>query len=99
MLSTLHQQFPSNLLAQPVQHVQMLVELLGSAAYAGVLHLPQPLRPMAGIVDVPSRTRNRPAAIQRFQAAHDARQILNSRERTRSQFTRRANLARAMLYT
>jgi hypothetical protein len=34
MLSTLRQQFPSNLLAQPLQHVQMLVQLLGAAANA-----------------------------------------------------------------
>src|SRR5437667_9517421 len=32
---------------------------------------------MAGIVDVPARTGNRPAAIQRFQAIHDSRQIFD----------------------
>src|SRR5438132_5044571 len=32
---------------------------------------------MAGIVDVPARTGNRPAAIQRFQAMHDLRQIFD----------------------
>jgi hypothetical protein len=68
VLAILCQQFPSNLLAQPLQHVQMLVQLLGAAANPGVLDLSQPLCPMTGIVDIPSCAGNRPAAIQHLQA-------------------------------
>src|ERR1019366_5749376 len=35
MLATLRQQFPPSLLAQVLQHVQLLVELFGSTADAG----------------------------------------------------------------
>ena len=35
MLATLRQQFAPRLLAQVLQHVQLLIELLGSAPHAG----------------------------------------------------------------
>src|SRR2546426_7143961 len=54
-----------------------LIKLLSSAASAGLWNFPQPLTAMAGIVDVPSGTRNRPAAIQRFQAIHDSGKIFD----------------------
>src|SRR5713226_6434410 len=97
MLATLRQQFPSNLLAQLLQHVQMLVQLLGATANAGVFDLSQPLRPMTGIVDVPSRTRNRPATIQRFQTAHDPGQILNRGHITPDPFAQSAYARLAMV--
>ena len=77
MLAALRQQFPPSVLAEVLQHVQPLVELFGSSANAGFANLSQPLRSMAGIVDVPSCTGNRPAAIHRFQAIYDPRQILD----------------------
>jgi hypothetical protein len=39
MLPVLRQQLPSNLLAQLLQHIQMLVELLGTAANANLFIL------------------------------------------------------------
>jgi hypothetical protein len=45
-----------------------------------LLDLSQPLRPMRWIVDIPSRTGDRPAAIRRFQATHDPRQIFDRRQ-------------------
>src|SRR5207245_3925603 len=77
MLVTLRQQFAPGLLAQVLQHVQLLIKLLSSAASAGLWNFPQPLTAMADIVDVPSSTRNRPAAIQRFQAIHDSGKIFD----------------------
>src|SRR5947199_10156660 len=60
-----------------MKNVHLLVELLCGRAEAGFPDLSQPLGAMAGIVDVPARTGNRPAAIQRFQAIHDSRQIFD----------------------
>ena len=37
----------------------------------------KPFGSMAGVVDIPSRARNRPAAIPRFQPIHDSRQIFD----------------------
>ena len=85
MLAALRQQFPPSVLAEVLQHVQPLVELFGSSANAGFANLSQPLRSMAGIVDVPSCTGNRPAAIHRFQAIHDPRQILDDGQITLGQ--------------
>jgi hypothetical protein len=66
MLATLRQQFSPGLLAQVLQHVQLLIKLLGSAASAGLGNFSQSLAAMAGVVDVPAGTGNRPAAIETF---------------------------------
>src|SRR3989442_6212446 len=70
---TLRQQFSPRLLAQMLQHVQLLVEVLGPPAHARLPDLAQPLGAMTGVVEVPSGTGNRPAAIHRLQAIHDSR--------------------------
>src|SRR5206468_4472418 len=75
MLATLRQQLAARLLAQVLQHVQLLVESFGSATDAGFVDLAQPLVSMTGIVDVPAGTGDRPAAIDRFQPTHDSGQI------------------------
>src|ERR1700730_413044 len=85
MLSTLRQQFPPSLLAQMLQHVQLLLELLGATADAGFSDLSQPLCSMTGIVNVPARTGNRPATIHRFQAIHDSGEIFDDGQITPSQ--------------
>jgi len=76
MFSTLRQQFAPSLLSQVLQHVQLLVELLGSPADASFADLSQPFGPMAGVVDVPACT-GRPAAVQRFQPIHNPGQIFD----------------------
>src|SRR6266566_4526945 len=77
MLATLRQQLAARLLAQVLQHVQLLVESFGSATDAGFLDLAQPLGSITGIVDVPAGTGDRPAAIDRFQPTHDSGQIFD----------------------
>src|SRR5260370_37842381 len=71
---TLRQQVSPRLLSQMLQHVQLLVEVLGPTAHAGLPDLAQPRGAMTGVVDVPSGTRNCPAAIPRLQAIQDSRQ-------------------------
>src|SRR5215471_18896269 len=44
---------------------------------------------MAGVVNISSRTRNRPAAIDRFETTHDPSQILGGGQITARQFTQR----------
>src|SRR5213594_4578755 len=66
MLATLRQQFAPGLLAQVLQHVQLLIKLLGAATGASLGDFPQPLAAMAGIVNVPAGTGNRPATIDCF---------------------------------
>ena len=67
MFATLAEKLAARLLAQVLQHVQLLIELLSSAARSGFADFCQPLAAMAGVVNVPAGTRNRPAAVQRFQ--------------------------------
>src|SRR5215469_1619140 len=97
MLATFYQQFPSHLLPQPLQEIQVLVEMFGSPADSGILDLFQPLRPMTRIVDVPSSARNRPAAIYRFQSTHHSRQLLGRRQITPCQFPQRTHTRLAMV--
>jgi hypothetical protein len=66
MFATLCQQFAPRLLAQVLQQIQLLVELLGSAADTGFLDFVQPLVSMAGVVDIPAGTGDCPATVQRF---------------------------------
>ena len=66
MSSTLRQQFSPSLLTEVLQHVQLQLELFGSAADAGFGDLSQPLVSMAAVVDLSSGTGDRPAAINRF---------------------------------
>ena len=49
------------------------------------------------IVDVPSRTGNRPAAIQRFQPIHDPRQIFDDGQITPGQFPQHAHAGLAVV--
>src|SRR5438876_7364020 len=64
---------------------------------AGFPDLSQPLGAMAGIVDVPARTGNRPAAIQRFQAIHDSRQIFDDRQVAPGEFSQHPHARLAMV--
>src|SRR5437762_13331297 len=52
---------------------------------------------MAGIVDVPARTGNRPAAIQRFQAIHDSRQIFDDGQVAPGEFSQHPHARLAMV--
>src|SRR5437667_10459752 len=52
---------------------------------------------MAGIVDVPARTGNRPAAIQRFQAIYDSRQIFDDGQVAPGEFSQHQNARLAMV--
>ena len=97
MFSTLRQQFPACLLAQVLQHVQLLVELFGSAADAGFRNLSQPLGSMAGVVDVPAGTGDCPAAIHRFQSTHDSRLIFDDGQMTSRQFPQHAHAVLAVV--
>src|SRR5258708_33523645 len=76
MLATLRQQFGPGLLAKGLQHIQLLIELLGAATGASLGDFPQPLAAMAGIVDVSSGTRGRPATIDCFLPTHHPGNIL-----------------------
>src|SRR5215469_10759342 len=76
VFATFRQQFPPCLLPQSLHHVQLLVEMFSTPANSGMRDLLQPLAAMTGVVDISSRTRNRPTAIYRFQTAHHSCQIL-----------------------
>ena len=89
-LRPLRQQFPPGLLAQVLQHVQLLIKLLGSAARAGLRDFLQPFTAMAGVVDVPTSTRNGPAAIQRFQAIHHPGKIFDDGQIAAGEFPQHA---------
>ena len=80
-----------------LQHVQLLVEVFGPPAHAGLSDLAQPLGAMTGVVDVPSGTGNRPAAIHRLQAIHDSRQIFDQGQVTPTQFAQHAYARFAMV--
>src|SRR5215469_6271999 len=97
MFATLQQQFAARLLAQLLQHVQMLIELLGAAASSGLGDLVQPLTAMAGVVDVPAGTRDRPATIQSFQSIHYTRKIFDYGEITARQLAQHAYSIFAMV--
>jgi hypothetical protein len=97
MLATLRQQFASGVLAQGLQHVQLLIKLLSSAASAGLGNFPQPLTAMAGIVDVPSGTGNRPAAIDCFQPIHHPGNIFDDSQITAGELPQHAYTSLAMV--
>jgi hypothetical protein len=97
MFATLREQFSPSLLAQVLQHVQLLIKLLGSAASAGLRDLSQPLTAMAGIVDVPSSTWDRPAAIQIFQAIHHPGKILDDGQITSGKIPQHAYAGLAVI--
>src|SRR5258708_8515835 len=67
MLATLRQQFAPGLLAQGLQHIQLLIELLGAATGASLGDFPQPLAAMAVIFSPSSSTRCPPASADLFQ--------------------------------
>ena len=97
MLAALRQQFSPGLLAQVLQHVQLLIKLLGSAARAGLGDFPQPFTAMSGVVDVPTSTRNGPAAIQSFQAIHDWGKIFDDGQITAGKFPQHAYPGHAVI--
>ena len=87
---TLERVFGERLLTQVLQHVQLLIESFGSTPLAGFPDLGQPLRPMSTIIDISSRTWNRPAPIHRFQPVHDPRQIFDDGQITSGEFPQHA---------
>jgi hypothetical protein len=64
MFATFGQQFAARLLAQVLQQVQLLIELLGSATSSGFGDFFQPLAAMANVVNVTAGEGDRPATIQ-----------------------------------
>ena len=55
----------------------LLIESFASPPYAGVPDLGQPLSSIPRVINVSSRTGNRPAAVDRFQPIHDPRQVFD----------------------
>src|SRR5215470_4885772 len=90
MFATLCQQFAARLLAQVLQHVQLLIELLGATTRSRFRYLLQPLTAMAGVVDVPAGTRDRPTAIQGFQPIHHSGKIFHDGQITARQLAQHA---------
>src|SRR5215467_13545690 len=90
MLAALRQQLAAGLLTQVLQQIQLLIELFGSAAGSCFRDFFQPLAAMAGVVDVPAGTRNRPTAIESFQAIHDTGKIFDDGQITSCQLAQHA---------
>src|SRR6185437_17050606 len=90
MFATLRQQFAPRLLAQVLQHVQLLIQLLGAAASSGFGDFFQPLATMAGVVNVAAGTGDRPATIQSFETIHHSGKILDHGQITSGQFAQHA---------
>jgi hypothetical protein len=80
-----------------LQYVELLVESFGSTSHAGFPDLGQPLDSMPRVIDVRSRTRNRPAAVHRFQPIHDQRQIFDDGQITSGQFPPHAHARLAVV--
>ena len=87
----------SLLVAQVLQHVQLLVELFGSPARSWFRNLLQPLAAMAPVVNIPAGTGDRPTAIQGFQPIHHSREIFDRGQITAGQLTQHAYAAFAMV--
>src|SRR5258708_1157735 len=85
MFATLRQQFAPRLLAQVLQQIQLLIELLGSPASSGLGYFFQPRTAMTSVVNVPAGTGDRPAAIQSFQSIHHPGEIFDHGEITSGQ--------------
>jgi len=77
MFATLRQQFAPRLLPQVLQHFQLLVELLGSPAGAGLGDFLQPLTSMASVVNIPAGAGDRPTGIQSFETIHHSGKIFD----------------------
>src|SRR6266566_2931205 len=90
MFATLRQQFASRLLAQVLQQIQLLIELLGAAASSGLGYFFQPLTAMTSVVNVPAGTGDRPATIQSFQSIHHTGKIFDHSEITSGQLAQHA---------
>jgi len=73
MFATLRQQFAPRLLAQVLQQIQLLIELLGTAASSGLGYFFQPLTAMTSVVNVPAGTGNRPRRSRSASATHACR--------------------------
>src|SRR6201984_2519483 len=91
MFATLRQQFTPRLLAQVLQQVQLLIELLGAAASSGLGNFLQPLTAMTCVVNVPAGTADRPATIQSFQSIHHTAKIFDHGEITSGQLAQHAS--------
>src|ERR1700732_5188436 len=91
MLATLRQQFAPCLLAQVLQQVQLLIELLGAAASSGLGYFFQALTAMSSVIDVAPGTGDRPATIQGFQPIHDPGKIFDYGQIAASQFAQHAH--------
>jgi hypothetical protein len=72
----LHHEIASCFLMQGPQQIQLLVEPLGSETNSGFGNLGQPFAAMPHSINGGAAAGNRPAAIQRFNPTHHARQIL-----------------------
>ncbi len=88
--ATLRQKFAPRLLAQVLQYVQLLIELLDSPARSSFGNLLQPLAAMARIVHIPAGTADRPTAIQGLQAMHDPGKIFDHGQITSGQLAQHA---------
>src|ERR1039458_2621691 len=75
MFPALGQKLGSQVSPQGLQSIQLLIEQLRSAAYAGLRNLAQPFLPITRGIDLGTRTGNAPASIG-LKPIHDSRQIL-----------------------
>ena len=98
MFATLRQQFAPRLLAQRLQHVQLLIELLGASASSGLGYFFLPLTAMSSVVDIPAGTGNCPATIKSFQSIHHAGMIFDDGEITSGQLAQHAYPSFAVVY-
>jgi hypothetical protein len=98
VFATFRQKFASRLLAQVLQHVQLLIELFGSPACPRFGNLLQPLAAMARIVNIPAGTGDRPTAIQGFQSIHDPGKIFDHGQITARQFSEHAHAGFAVVH-
>jgi hypothetical protein len=71
--------------------IELLIEPFGTQSNSWFSDLGQPLGAMTGSVDGCARAGNRPAAVQRFDAIHDAGHILGDGQITAPQFFQGAN--------
>ena len=86
MFPALHHQFLPGLLTQAAQHIELLVESLGSAADSGFGQLLQPLGAMLRCVNELAGTGNAPAPLQGLEAIHHLADIFSDRQITARQF-------------
>src|ERR1700730_11226517 len=91
MFPTFRPEIPSHIVSQGLQCVELLVVLLGAAAYAGFRDLAQPFRTVARRVNLLPCTRNSPTPIQCLESIHDAPKIFGDRQITAAQLLQGSN--------